>query len=290
MDPIIDDTEKGILNELNRYREEPESFSKSFSLTAKFIGRFSAQKNNSIELTKHAESLSTLEKLPKFIISEGLSNYADKYIEEIKQFAEDTSKFTKISQENMEKNLQEYVSTVDKPFMIVDFGSLEQLIARLMISDLDPQRLNFSSLRNKENSTIGFATKLVEDDDDTYCSVIILANKVEELEKNKEEDDFEVVGNKKVEKTQNNDEKDGLLNKTDKSSQPLANQPETTKETTPIPIESPKCPIQKEIKTEIETPKEEQNKPKKEGGNLCYILFFIIIFIIAYLLKKLKIL
>lgn len=285
MEAVIDDTEKGILNELNRYRKQPESFSKSFSLTAKFIGRFSAQKNNSVELTKHAESLFTLQILPEFIISEGLSNYADKYIQEIKQFADDTSKFTKISQEDFENNLKEYVSSVDQPFMIVDFGSLEQLIARLMISDLDPQRLNFSALRNIENSTIGFATKLVEEDDDTYCSVIILAKKVEEITKNKEDDDFEVKGNKKAEEIVNkNEEKEVLLKQTVKSNQPLTSQTDTKNET-------PACPIKPETNKGIEKCpfKPDSNEPKKEKGSFFSILFFIIIALIAYLLKKLKI-
>lgn len=179
MENLISKDDNNLFNEINKYREDPSSFSKAFNLTSKFLGRFKNQRKNSTELAKCANDLNEFISLDKFDLSEGLSKSANKIFEIVKGYHDKLSSFKKMSDTELNEIILEFVEVCELPFLIVDFGSQEQLLPRLMISELDPERHNSKQIRDPQKKAIGVCSKAI-DDDDTFCSVIIISHFVKE--------------------------------------------------------------------------------------------------------------
>ena len=270
MENLISKDESLLFNEINKYREDPSSFSKAFNLTSKFLGRFKNQKANSVELAKCANDLNEFKSLDKFELSEGLSKSANKVLDRVKDFHDKLSSFKKISDKELNDIILEFVEICDHPFLIVDFGSQEQLLPRLMISVLDPERNNPKLIRDSEKRAIEVCSKVINEDE-TFCSVIIISNFVKE-KSNKEDnriDVDEVIINESKEESQIvNEEKPVVVEEepvvTEEKPVVTEDKPIVVEEVKPEVVENNTVVTEEKPKVTEVKPNETEEKKEKE--------------------------
>lgn len=210
---IITDDEKEILNQLNKFREDPASFEKNFSVTSKVFSRIHSKKKIGAELFKLSKTLKNKPKLNSFIVSKGLCASADCIL---KDNLKDNYVFEHKDSKELEEIVKIHTKSFNNLFQIIDEGDYEQLISRCMVSQYDPQRTYRDALSNENYKYIGFATLKVEDE----CkNIILLSESIEELETlddnhnhNIDEDTNNIIINSNTENNITNDNKDNENN------------------------------------------------------------------------------
>lgn len=160
-----------IMEELNKFRENPASFVKVFDLTSKFLSRFPKSKKRSTELSVVSTKLADRASVPVLFVSPGLCKAAWQLLNEFN----DNNLPLAITPENkfnelLNSNLLSYLGVLQT----LDEGNVEQFVPRCFISDFDPQRINSKAFSDKKYRFVGAASK-----DDK--NIILIAEDVMEL-------------------------------------------------------------------------------------------------------------
>lgn len=173
---VVTENESKILRIINKFRSDPTSLQKNFSLTAKFLSRFPPKKKVAAELAKIAKELPQREILPVFKVSGGLCAAADQIL---KEFVDNNIPFDLHDKVDCKSIVAKNLKSVGKIFELIDEGSLDQILARCCVSEYDPKRTYKAALESKEYKYIGFATILNDDDEK---NIIILCDELEEID------------------------------------------------------------------------------------------------------------
>lgn len=165
-----------IADTINRFREEPQSFSKSFKLSSKFLSRIKTKIAQSKELEEASIKLKTRSKLNRLILSEGLTNAAEEILENAIAKGD---KLHQSKRHDLEKLISKHVTSFKSIYEVIDEGDTDDMIPRCYVSEFDPKRLNKKAFSHKKYKYFGVASK-------NDHNVIIFAQEVVEMLKEEE--------------------------------------------------------------------------------------------------------
>lgn len=162
-----------IFQNLNNLRTKPADFVKNFNLVAKGLERFKKKKEGQ-ELADFAKTLSTKPSTPALKFSNGLSRAAQEKLELLKS-GHDVH--LKESPADLQERYNRHVQNFNEISEISDHGTFDSMLARLMISDHDPQRLYRQTVFGENYNYVGIA---VNDFEDEEITVLVFADAAED--------------------------------------------------------------------------------------------------------------
>lgn len=164
-----------ILETVNTLRTDPKGVKPKIVTVSKAMRRIK-KVAAADELDKFAKEIDDLEPVPALKFSEGLSLFCEQQLDfMIKEKKENMFK----PFEELKKEATKYVKGFNKLYLSYDKGGVDFLVARMIVSEYDPQKQNKRNYLSPEYGYIGISTKEFEDDDVT---VVIFADYVEDIE------------------------------------------------------------------------------------------------------------
>jgi hypothetical protein len=176
IDIKTNEVENSIMNLINRFRMDPTTFEKEFSVISKFLNRMPNKKSQSEELKNLSSKLKLRPKTDKLKISIGLTKVAQILLSGVKDLEKD---FKCLNKEEFKNICSLYTKSFKEIFQIIDLGETDQIISRFMISDYDLERTYRINLENVKYNYAGIASKEMED---SVLSIVILGEDIEELD------------------------------------------------------------------------------------------------------------
>lgn len=167
--------ERGLYDELNLLRSNPGELEEKFSIVGKALDRIPTKKKEGRELQDLAKKLKTLDQLPPFEVSPGLCLACKDilhHISEIGKYNHEQS-----DESDLKNHVRAYTKKFTHLFEIIDHGTIENVLARIMIQENDPKRTYKKAVFQDTYKFVGIASAEI---DEELTSVIILADYVEE--------------------------------------------------------------------------------------------------------------
>lgn len=165
-----------IVDILNKFRVNPQSFEKTFQTVSKALKR-SKQSEAGTELENISNNLKNYNELPVFKMSEGLMNSSKVVLDSITRLKKNLEK--NLVCNILNENLEKYDNSV---VFFKDEGDIDNVLIRLISSSEDKTHSFQNLILDKKSYHVGVATK---SKDDELSSILIF---VENLEENKKED------------------------------------------------------------------------------------------------------
>ena len=172
-----------LIESINSLRTEPSSFSKKFLTISKAL-----QRTKKIEQGKELESIAKTvisEDIKPFQVSDGLCFIADKIARELANRGDEEN--LTYDKKSFDDLINKYFQNANDVYYLIDYGDLDNITTRILISDLDPQRKNKSVIFSEKYNFIGAASKMLGEDD---ISVLIFAKDLKEKIKTEEFSDL----------------------------------------------------------------------------------------------------
>jgi len=170
-----DDDINQVFNSLNSIREHPEASRKTFLTIAKAFQRIK-KKKEAEELEAFSNTLTSMSPVQGLKLSGGLCKSA---AERVNAIAFGGDKHMKEDIEELrERTLRYVLPSFTNIVEISDHGSVDQILARLMIADHDPERVYRKIIFSNKYNHVGIATKTVKDEEMT---VLVFADIIQEI-------------------------------------------------------------------------------------------------------------
>lgn len=163
-----------VLEDFNKFRAAPIQFEPLFSLVSKAYANI-PRKKESTELNDVIKGLSKIPQLKEFSLSPGLCKVAKAETKKILNAP--LHNIVKLDKEELIASCKLHVNGFTEVIQILDQGSIDNILARCMVHDNDPQRTYKKALTGQNFTHIGLSIVEVEGE---QTSIIILANNISE--------------------------------------------------------------------------------------------------------------
>ena len=170
---------EGIIEKLNTMRTNPMAIKSNCMTVAKALKRVKKPKSAE-ELEAFCGTLDTLQPIQGLKNSKGLNRFCE---QELKKVVGSGKEIATKNLDQLKKDALKYVKGFHKLFMAYDKGGLDFLVARIIVSEYDPERVNKHHILSSDYNYIGVATMQDEEEDDH--TVLIFADQAEDID-----DDF----------------------------------------------------------------------------------------------------
>ena len=167
--------ETDVLHQLNQLRENPSSFKDNFHLVAKALSRIPKKKAESRELDEVAKNLTSQNPIKALKLSPGLCLAAKDILNHMNETGKNYH--IKLEDDDLKEHVRAYTKKFSKVFEIIDFGSVENILARSMISENDPQRTYKKAIFEDHYNFCGLASS---ENEEELTTIIIIADYIEE--------------------------------------------------------------------------------------------------------------
>ncbi len=162
-----------VIDYVNTLRTLPKTFVSKFLTISKALQR-AKKREQGKQLEELAQSFDTIKPLDALTISDGLTLAADTIVRQIVNTGDENYK---MDQKLLDELLDKHYVNTEGIFYILDFGDLDNLITRILISENDPQRTNQAAIFSTEYNYIGAASRQFLDED---LNLVIFAKTLEE--------------------------------------------------------------------------------------------------------------
>ena len=170
----------GLVIELvNTLRESPMTFVPKFLTVSKALTR-ATKKEAGKELEDISKEIGIINNLKKLEMSDGLTIVAD---ELVRKFINIGDENIKLEKKDIEELCSQFLNSYENLYYILDYGDIDNLVTRVLITENDPKRANKAAIFSTEYNYIGAASRLFVEED---LSLIIFASKVEEKKSNED--------------------------------------------------------------------------------------------------------
>lgn len=162
-----------VVDYVNTLRTLPKTFVSKFLTISKALQR-AKKREQGKQLEELAQSFDTIKPLDALNMSDGLTLTADSIVRQIVNTGDENYK---MDQALLNELIEKHFVKAEGIFYILDFGDLDNLITRILISESDPQRTNQAAIFSTEYKFIGAASRQFLDED---LNLVILAKELEE--------------------------------------------------------------------------------------------------------------
>ena len=135
----LNEHENEVYHQINQLRNNPSALVDNFTLVSKALSRIPKKKKESKELLEVANSLSNLESIDELKLSPSLCMASKDILNHLKKGSE-RALHIKLEEEDLKEHVRNYAKKFNKVFQIIDIGSIENMLARSMISENDVKR------------------------------------------------------------------------------------------------------------------------------------------------------